>query len=149
MIEMKLFARLMANEPDSDSDSDSESSDDDDDVNRYLRYLAYIDSRRYLADRSAPIPKTNEHIRLLLTSYKNDRPDIFRSYVRISPPCFDALLSALSRHALFVSGSGSRIPIEIQLSVALFRFGHYGNAASQTKIALWAGIGYGTVDLVT
>ena len=36
-----------------------------------------------------------------------------------------------------------------QLAIALFRFGHYGNAANIMKTALWAGVGYGTVHLAT
>jgi len=36
-----------------------------------------------------------------------------------------------------------------QLAIALYRFGHFGNAASALKVALWAGIGYGTVDRIT
>jgi hypothetical protein len=42
-----------------------------------------------------------------------------------------------------------QMPIEEQLAIALYRFGHYGNAASTVKVALWAGVGYGTVRLVT
>ena len=41
------------------------------------------------------------------------------------------------------------MPVAEQLAIALYRFGHYGNAASQMKIALWAGVGYETVSLVT
>lgn len=41
------------------------------------------------------------------------------------------------------------MPVEAQLAIALYRFGHYGNAASTMKVALWAGVGFGTVPLVT
>ena len=41
------------------------------------------------------------------------------------------------------------MPVEQQLAIALYRFGHYGNAASTMKVALWAGVGFGTVPLVT
>ena len=41
------------------------------------------------------------------------------------------------------------MPVEQQLAIALYRFGHYGNAASTMKVALWAGVGCGTVRLVT
>ena len=36
-----------------------------------------------------------------------------------------------------------------QVAITLYCFGHHGNAASQMKVALWAGVGYGTVSLVT
>jgi hypothetical protein len=41
------------------------------------------------------------------------------------------------------------MPVEEQLAITLYRFGHYGNAASTMKVALWAGVGYGTIKLVT
>lgn len=41
------------------------------------------------------------------------------------------------------------MPVAEQVAIALYCFGHYGNAASQMKVALWAGVGYGTVSLVT
>ena len=40
-------------------------------------------------------------------------------------------------------------PIQDQLAVALYRFGHYRNAASLQLIANWAGIWKGTVELYT
>ncbi|KIK02692.1 hypothetical protein K443DRAFT_96467 [Laccaria amethystina LaAM-08-1] len=43
----------------------------------------------------------------------------------------------------------SQIPIEEQVIIALFRFGHYRNAASIMKVALQFGVGFGTVHLVT
>ena len=41
------------------------------------------------------------------------------------------------------------MPVEEQLAIMLYRFGHYGNAASTMKVTLWAGVGYGTIKLVT
>ena len=41
------------------------------------------------------------------------------------------------------------MPIDQQLAIALYHFGHYGNAASTMKVALWEGAGYGAVQLVT
>ena len=38
--------------------------------------------------------------------------------------------------------------VEQQLAIALYCFGHYRNAASTMKVALWAGVGFGTVPLV-
>src|SRR5205085_1718879 len=82
--------------------------------------------------------------------WKVNRPEIFRSYLRISPTCFDALVSAIEGHEVFQNNSNhSQIPVPQQLAIALYRFGHYGNAASTLKVALWAGVGYGTVQLVT
>jgi hypothetical protein len=41
------------------------------------------------------------------------------------------------------------MPIDEQLAIALFQFGHYGNAASTLKVAQWAGFGFGMVPLIT
>jgi hypothetical protein len=41
------------------------------------------------------------------------------------------------------------MPVEDQLAIALYRFGHDGNAASLQSVANWAGIGKGTVMLCT
>ena len=39
--------------------------------------------------------------------------------------------------------------VDEQLTIALYHFGHYGNAVSTMKVALWAGVGFGSVFLVT
>ncbi len=54
----------------------------------------------YIEDRRK-IPKTCENLDLLLTSYKTDFPDIFRSYLRIAPSCFDSLLESIQHHEIF------------------------------------------------
>lgn len=41
------------------------------------------------------------------------------------------------------------MPVDAQLAIVLYCFGHYGSAISTTMVALWAGIGYGTVHLFT
>ena len=41
------------------------------------------------------------------------------------------------------------MPLDKQLAIALYCFGHYGNAISTSMVGLWAGIGFGTVCLVT
>ncbi|KAF8547545.1 hypothetical protein OG21DRAFT_1570869 [Imleria badia] len=68
----------------------------------------------------------------------------------MTPECFNVLLATLQMDSVFHSQSNhSQMPIEMQLAIALYRFGHYGNAIGTKMVALWAGIGYGTVCLVT
>ena len=57
-------------------------------------------------------------------------------------------MAAIEDHAVFQSGDSdhSQMPVEQQLAIALYLFGHYGNAASQEKAALWAGISHGTIS---
>jgi hypothetical protein len=42
-------------------------------------------------------------------------------------------------------GPQDQMPLNKQLAIALFRFGHYGNAASVEAIGQWAGISAGMV----
>jgi hypothetical protein len=68
----------------------------------------------------------------------------------MTPKCFDKLVETLSPHPAFQNESSNvQMPVEQQLAIALYRFGHYGNAASTMKVALWTGVDYGTVCLVT
>ncbi|KIK92117.1 hypothetical protein PAXRUDRAFT_794583, partial [Paxillus rubicundulus Ve08.2h10] len=64
--------------------------------------------------------------------------------------CFDLLLAALQTDPVFQNQSNlPQMSVDAQLAIALYHFGHYGNAISTTMVALWAGVGYGTVRLLT
>ena len=135
------------------TDSSSSSSSDDEDVppasQVYLDALGELYSQRYLNSREA-ITKDGTQLRLLLTEWKVNRPEIFRSYLRIDPTCFDDLVNVIQDDEVFHNNSNnSQMPVDEQLAIALYHFGHYGNAASTMKVALWAGAGFGTVLLVT
>jgi hypothetical protein len=140
----------------SDSDSNSSSSDsssDDEHVpsisDMLLESLGELYSKRYLKERGQ-IDKSEDHLQLLLTNWKVNWPEIFRSYLRITPQCFDDLVATLRDDSIFHHDSNNQqTPVDKQVAIALYRFGHYGNAASQMKVALWAGVGYGTVSLFT
>jgi hypothetical protein len=108
--------------------------------------LGDLYSEHYYNDRGS-IDKDKHHLHRLLHNYRHHRPNIFRSYTRITPAAFDALLDAIKDDPVFQSGNSNnrQMPVEEQLAIALYRFGHYGNAAGQMKTALWAGVGYHTV----
>ncbi|CAA7257434.1 unnamed protein product [Cyclocybe aegerita] len=77
-----------------------------------------------------------------------NHPEIFRSYLRITPACFDDLVSAIEDDEVFSNNSqNDQMPVTEQVAIALYHFGHYGNAASCMKVALHFGVGYGTVQL--
>ncbi|KAG1805224.1 uncharacterized protein BJ212DRAFT_1544182 [Suillus subaureus] len=115
----------------------------------FLQLASDLYSQRYLTDQ-ININKSGQDLTLLLTDWKLNHPEIFCSYVRMSPESFNALLAAIQDDPIFQNNlQNTQDPIDRQLAVALFRFGHYGNAATVTKVALWAGIGYGTVRLYT
>ena len=57
--------------------------------------------------------------------------------------------TTFARHTVFHKNSqNAQHLVAKQLAIALYHFGHFGNAASTLKVALWSGVGYGTVDLI-
>jgi hypothetical protein len=112
----------------------------------YVHHMANLYSERYMAEHTE-IPKTQEFMQLMLGEYKDRFPHIFRSYLHIDPDCFDSLINTICDDEIFQNNS--QIPVEEQAVIALYRFGHYRNAASIMKVALQFGVGFGTVHLVT
>lgn len=90
--------------------------------------------------------KKHSQLLLVLVDFKNNDHKRFRRNLRVSPSTFDELVIRIQDHDVFKNDSHVRqFPVEVQLAVALFRFGHEGNAASVSAIAQWAGISEGTV----
>ena len=133
----------------SSSESSSEDSDFMTPAETYVHHMGNLYYERYMAERTE-IPKTQELMRLLLGEYKDRFPHIFQSYLHIDPDCFDSLVDAIHDDEIFHNNSNnSQMPVDEQVVIVLFRFGHYGNAASLMKVALQFGVGFGTVHLVT
>ena len=135
------------------SSSSSSSSLEDDEIlpstsQVYLDALGELYSQWYLNSREG-ILKDGTQLRLLLTEWKVNHSKKICCYLHINPACFDDLVTVIQDDEVFHNNSNnSQMPVDEQLAIALFRFGHYGNAASTMKVALWAGIGFGTVRLV-
>ena len=136
----------------SSSGSSSKSSSDEEPPtasDTLLDVMGQLYSKYYFTTCDA-IPKDSNQLYLLLNNYKVNWSDIFRSYLHISPDCFDDVVEAIQDDEIFHNNSNNaQMPIEQQLAIALYHFGHYGNAASTMKVALWAGVGFGTIPLVT
>jgi hypothetical protein len=95
-------------------------------------------------------PRGLAFLRHVLGEMKNTRPDLFRQELRVSPLTFDRLAQRLADDPVFANGSNNaQMPVEDQLAIVLFRFGHSGNAAGLQKVANWAGVGKGTITVVT
>lgn len=95
-------------------------------------------------------PRGPGFLRHVLGTLKDTRPDLFRQDLRVSPFTFDQLVNKIADDPVFANNScNAQMPVEDQLAVALYRFGHSGNAAGLQKVANWAGIGKGTVTLLT
>lgn len=134
---------------DSSSSSSGGSFEEPSAAERHVQAVAELYSQHYWADRR-PIRKDQANLWLLLNDWKMNRPEIFRSYTRLTPACFDDLVSILQDDPVFHNASNNpQMPVPEQLAIALYRFGHYGNGASTLKVALHFGVGYGTVHLVT
>ncbi|KAG2068200.1 hypothetical protein BDR04DRAFT_1129317 [Suillus decipiens] len=68
------------------------------------------------------------------------------SSLHVSPAVFDKLIEHIQPHAIFYNDSNnSQFPAPIQLVIFLNGMGHYGNAATMTDLAKWAGVSIGTV----
>ena len=129
----------------SSSSSSSKSSSDEEPLTASetpLDVMGQPYSKHYFVTCEA-IPKDSNQLYLLLNDYKVNQPDIFRSYLHISPDCFDAVVEAIQDDEIFRNNSNNaQVPVTQQVAIALYHFGHYGNAASTMKVALWAGVGF-------
>ena len=87
---------------------------------------------------------------LVLYHFKQHDKTRFRRNLRIGPTTFDILCSQLLQHSVFTNRSyRNQLPIEFQVAIALYRFGHEGNGVSCESVAQWAGLSVGGVLKVT
>src|SRR5882724_10031061 len=129
--------------------SESEAEEGPSQVEDHLHSIAALYTDHYY-NTCKPITKTDVNLQLLLEDYEINRPEIFRSILWITPDCFDDLVSIIKDQDVFLNNSNNeQMSVEHQVAIALYRFGHYGNAVSTVKVALSAGFGYGTVRLAT
>jgi hypothetical protein len=96
------------------------------------------------------LPRGPAYLPHVLTTLKQERPDHFRDALRVSPTTFDIIVNRIEHDPVFTNNSTSaQMPIETQLAIALYRFGHDGDAASMQNVANWAGISKGIVHIIT
>jgi hypothetical protein len=139
-----------------DDSSDSDESDDSEVYSCSNRMSSFVKheielmfSRRYEEPRDR-LPRGPAFLNHVLSVFKESRPDHFRQALRVSPLTFDKLVNRIALDPVFFNNSNqSQMPVEHQLAITLYRFGHNGNAASLQSVANWAGVGKGTVTLAT
>jgi hypothetical protein len=86
----------------------------------------------------------------LLEHWRVTYPDRFCHKLRVKPATFNNLLALIIENSVFLNNSNSpQLPVYLQLSVFLFRAGHYGNAASPEDTVQWAGLSVGGVEKCT
>lgn len=106
-------------------------------------HIQYLETTRVINPNK--VPKLSQ-LYLVLHTYKTSDPKRFRRNLRVTPATFDGLVAKIKDDPIFLSeGSASQRPVDEQLAIALFRFGHFGNAASVESIAQWAGVSAGLV----
>ncbi|KAJ7056489.1 hypothetical protein C8F01DRAFT_950998, partial [Mycena amicta] len=89
-------------------------------------------------------------LRTCLHIWKHSQPHLFRTELRIWPRTFDKLVRRLEDHSVFTNNSNSaQLPVEIQVAVALYQFGHNRNGASLQAVSWWSGLGKGTIPRCT
>ena len=86
----------------------------------------------------------------VLKILKVERPDHFREILRVTPYTFDKLREKIEDDPVFFNNfNNPQIPIEEQLAITLYRFGHDGNTVSQASVGQWAGTRKGSPALHT
>jgi hypothetical protein len=96
------------------------------------------------------MPRVPAHLPTVLTVLKKTRPDLFHIHLQVTPETFDCLVAAIENNPVFINDSNNRqMSVAEQLAIMLYRFGRSGNSASIWSVANWAGVGWGTVLLVT
>jgi len=101
--------------------SDPELLDDDlDAAKTYLHIMGELYSQCYLAEHQ-DIIKSRNQLHILLHDYKEKQPDIFRSYLCITPECFDDLVLAIKDDEVFHNKSNNpQMPVAEQVAITLY-----------------------------
>ncbi|KAJ6559695.1 hypothetical protein B0H19DRAFT_1260394 [Mycena capillaripes] len=134
----------------SESSSSSSGDDGDDEESGWVRHnLDEMYAHRYEMLRDT-FPRGPAFLRHVLGPMKNTRADLLRQELRVSPLTFAKLVAKVSGDPVFANNSDDgQMPVEDQVAIVLFHFGHSANAAGLQKVANWAGVGKGTILLVT
>ena len=131
-------------------EADSDLSTDAEEDRLFISQLASLRERiDYLTSTRVLFPNRVHKLSqlyLVLVLYKEDDHKRFRRNLRVNPETFDELINRIEDNPVFTSdGPQDQMPLDEQLAITLFRFGHHGNAASVEAIAQWAGTSAGMV----
>ncbi|KAF9508691.1 hypothetical protein BS47DRAFT_1277224, partial [Hydnum rufescens UP504] len=91
------------------------------------------------------VPKASQ-LHLVLVLYMGNDLNRFRLNLHVLPSTFDAIVTQIEHHPVFHNNScNPQFPVPWQLAIALYQFGHFGNAAAVQSVAQWAGVSEGLV----
>ncbi|KIJ27662.1 hypothetical protein M422DRAFT_139507, partial [Sphaerobolus stellatus SS14] len=72
----------------------------------------------------------------VLDLYKRDDHKRFRRNLWYLPLTFNLLVTTIEDHHIFENRSNTpQMPVQYQLAITMFRFGHFGNATSVESVA--------------
>jgi hypothetical protein len=102
---------------------------------RVKKSIKQMYSMHYEEPRDKPVPRPPAQMPHTLDMLKVERPDLFREILRVTPYTFDKLHEKIENDPIFFNNSNNpQIPVEEQLAITLYRFGHDRNAASQASV---------------
>ncbi|KAF8816582.1 hypothetical protein BYT27DRAFT_7220665 [Phlegmacium glaucopus] len=138
----EIEARELLNGYGSDSDSEEDEDEDGISISSDASSLDNMDTSESESSdgQTAAMSYLDQMAELYSQRYPMERENLEASYISYftnDDPVFHN------------NSNNSQMPVAEQVMIALYRFGHYGNAASAMKVALHFGIGFGTVHLVT
>ncbi|CAK5274957.1 unnamed protein product [Mycena citricolor] len=116
------------------SESNNFDSEDEETQRFHDHYLAIRERIQQLESARTLKPKTKVHkksqLHLVLVLYRRDDPHRFRRNLRVAPDTFDGIVHRIESHPVFggeEEGGHRQLPVDRQLAITLFRFGHFGN----------------------
>jgi hypothetical protein len=96
------------------------------------------------------LPRGLNYLHHVLVALKNGHAGHFCQALQVTPLTFGKIVSKIEDDPVFTNNSNhAQISVEEQLAVALYQFGHNGNSAGLQSGVNWAGLGKGTVHLIT
>lgn len=152
--EVESLSGMDGDDEEESSGEDSEREEDAPRARNYLRswindQISDMYETRYEQPRNE-LPRGPAYIHHVLQAMKAGRIDHFRQALRVTPLTFEKIVAKIIDDPVFSNNSNNaQISVEEQLAVTLYRFGHDGNASGLQSVANWAGLGKGTVHLVT
>ena len=111
----------------------------DHELERCFRDLVLLNSTRYWVSRISQVPKSKVWVLNVLPNYDDKR---FKSTLRVSRSDFKLILDIIASNSVFNDPKrrGRVEPVELQLAIALYRFGFDGSGASHCNVGQKFGV---------
>ncbi|XP_055353546.1 putative nuclease HARBI1 [Paramacrobiotus metropolitanus] len=147
LCELEIVEKALDESSSSSSDDSSESSSEssESETDEILEFTAFLSSKRFLMDRTV-VPKRHDWMEKLGVASDTT----YRAEVRVTREGFKRIYDLICGHRVFQNESTNiQRPVDFQLAIALYRFGHYGNGASFNHMSFNMGLSCGAIELYT